>query len=87
MTLGRLEGWVVNNSPTVLVTDCVTQRFCREVAAWRTLRHPNVLPLLGVTMTKDRLVMVSEWMANGTINEYVERNVNADRLGLVCFQS
>ena len=36
-------------------------------------------------MTKDQLVMVSEWMANGTINEYVGMNVNADRLGLVCF--
>ena len=38
-------------------------------------------------MTKDRLVMVSEWMANGNINEYVETNTKADRLGLVRFSS
>ena len=53
--------------------------------AWRTLRHPNVLPLLGVTMTNDRLVMVSEWMINGSIDKYVEANIDADRLGLVRF--
>ena len=52
--------------------------------AWRTLRHPNILPLLGVTMTNDRLVMVSEWMANGNINEFVEANMSTDRVGLVC---
>ena len=28
----------------------LSQRFCREVVTWKTLRHPNVLPLLGVTM-------------------------------------
>jgi len=59
--------------------------FCREVAAWKTLRHPNVLPLLGATMDGDRLVMVSEWMANGNIDEFVGANPNADRLGLVRF--
>lgn len=59
------------------------QRFCREVVAWRTLRHPNVLPLLGVTMTKDRFVMVSEWMDNGNSNEFLRKNPDADRLELV----
>ena len=51
---------------------------------WKTLRHPNVLPLLGVTMTGTRFVMVSEWMKNGHINEFVKANINVDRLGLVC---
>ena len=52
---------------------------------WSALRHPNVLPLLGVTMTENRFVMVSEWMLNGHIKQFVEANPNADRLGLVCF--
>ena len=59
------------------------QRFCSEVVAWKTLRHPNVLPLLGVTMTESRFVIVSELMANGNINEFVRAHVDADRLGLV----
>ena len=53
---------------------------------WSTLRHPNVLPLLGATMTDVQFVMVSEWMVNGNINEFLKVNPNADRLGLVRFQ-
>ena len=51
---------------------------------WKTLRHPNVLPLLGATATNNRLIMVSEWMVKGTINEFVMADANADRLGPVC---
>ena len=52
---------------------------------WKTLRHPNVLPLLGVTMSEGpvRFVMVSEWMKNGNINQFLEC-VDADQLKLVC---
>ena len=50
---------------------------------WRALRHPNILPLLGVTMVGTQLVMVSEWMINGTINQFVELHPEADRLELV----
>lgn len=57
--------------------------FCREVVTWRSLQHPNVLPLLGVTVTEDHLVMVSEWMNNGDINEFLEKNTDVDRLELV----
>ena len=59
------------------------QTFCREVVTWKTLCHPNVLPLLGATMTEDRFVMVSEWMTNGSINEFVKAHLDADRLKLV----
>ena len=50
---------------------------------WKTLRHPNVLPLLGVTMTETRFVMVSEWMEKGNINEFVKENAEMNRLVLV----
>ena len=52
---------------------------------WSALRHPNVLSLLGATMTGTQFVMVSEWMANGNINEFVEVHPDTDRLGLVGF--
>ena len=55
------------------------------VVTWRALHHPNVLLLLGVTMTENRLVMVSDWMGNGNIREFTEAEENVDRLGLVCF--
>ena len=65
-------------------TDCVVKRFCEVVVAWGGLRHPNVLPLLGVTMSENRFVIVSEWMVGGDINDFVKMNSDADRLRLVC---
>ena len=51
---------------------------------WKALRHPNVLPLLGVMTAENRFAMVSEWMENGSITEFVKMDVAADRLKLVC---
>lgn len=90
MTTGRLEGWVTGGDLNLLyafVTDCVSQRFCREVVVWNALRHENVLPLLGVTITRDQLVTVSEWMVGGNIMDPADPIGHADRLKLVCFSS
>jgi len=72
----------------VFVTERVAsayQRFCKEVMIWKSLDHPNVLPLLGVTMTWNRFVMVSEWMENGNINSFVKAHPDTNRLKLVRF--
>ena len=53
------------------------------VVTWRALNHPNLLLLLGVTMTDDQLAMISEWMPKGNIMEFTRANPNVDRLGLV----
>ena len=36
-------------------------------------------------MNECHFAMVSEWMENGTIREFVQVHPDADRLGLVCF--
>ena len=59
------------------------QRFCKEVITWKSLRHPTVLPLLGVIMTGNRFAMVSEWMTNGNINQFVSTHRNVNRFDLV----
>ena len=64
-------------------TDCQLQRFCKEVIAWKALHHHNVLPLLGVTMKDHLFAMVSEWMINGNINEFIKSHAEADRFELV----
>ena len=61
------------------------QRFCKEIVMWKTLRHLNVLPLLGVTMSHKQFAMVSEWMENGNINEYIKAHRDANRFELVSF--
>jgi len=60
------------------------QRFCREGVAWKHLRHPNILPLIGVTVSNQRFAMVSAWMENGNINEFVEKDRHVNRIELVC---
>ena len=52
---------------------------------WKGLHHPNVLPLLGVTINTNRFAIVSEWMRNGNINEFVKEHSKVNRLELVCF--
>jgi len=59
------------------------RRYCKEVVTWKLLRHPNILPLLGVAMSGNQLSTVSEWMINGTINEFVKAHPAADRLRLL----
>ena len=38
-------------------------------------------------MTESQFAMISDWMENGSINEFVQANPDADRLGLVRFLS
>ena len=52
---------------------------------WKFLRHPNLLPLIGVTMTETQFAMTSEWMINGNINDFVKAHPDVDRLGLVSY--
>lgn len=66
------------------------RRFCKEVTLWKSLNHRNILGLVGVCRwdnTPDaRLTMVSEWMSNGNIIEYIKHN-ESYRMQLVCESS
>ena len=61
----------------------IVKRFCREFVPWKALQHPNVLPLLGVIMTETEFAMVSEWMPNGNINQFLTVHKDANRFELV----
>ena len=50
---------------------------------WRTLQHPNILPLIGVMTSERQFAMVSDWMVNGNINDFVKARPHVDRLELV----
>lgn len=50
---------------------------------WKTLRHRNVLPLLGVMFSDGRFAMASEWMVNGNINQFIAAQGSANRFELV----
>ena len=72
---------------TLMVLVCVSlaltlcKPFYGEAVVWKRLKHPNVVPFLGVTTTP--LQLVSRWMPNGTITEYVKAKPHVNRISLV----
>ena len=65
------------------VADYHHKIFCKEVVMWRRISHPNIVPFLGVSTTPVPLSMVSEWMPNGNVRDYVGENPDTSRLQLV----
>ncbi|KAF9643894.1 kinase-like protein [Thelephora ganbajun] len=59
----------------------VTKTFCKEAVMWKRLKHPNIVPLLGVTITP--LQLISTWMPGGNLPEYIRTHPNADRLAFL----
>jgi len=47
------------------------------------MSHPNILPLIGVTLSKE-LAVVSPWMENGNAIDYLRENHEANPVKLVC---
>ncbi|KAF7362319.1 Kinase-like protein [Mycena venus] len=64
----------------------IRSKFCREALVWKDLHHPNILPFLGIDRDSfpscDSLCMVSPWMKNGTVMNYLKvyGHANVDKL-------
>ena len=58
------------------------QTFCQEAVIWKRLTHPNIVPLLGITITPFQLI--SNWMPGGDLPVYIKKHPDQDRLELVC---
>ncbi|KAG8691254.1 hypothetical protein FRC08_010221, partial [Ceratobasidium sp. 394] len=54
----------------------------REIYAWSKLRHPNILELIGFSTFRGQISIVSSWMENGPLPEYVSKHTEADRFQL-----
>ncbi|KAH8796241.1 kinase-like domain-containing protein, partial [Flagelloscypha sp. PMI_526] len=63
----------------------VIKEFCKEALVWRQLRHPNVLPFLGVTETlfPKRFCLVSPFMKHGNVMSFLETRPTHNRLPCV----
>ncbi|KAF7341616.1 Kinase-like protein [Mycena sanguinolenta] len=57
------------------------KEFFHEALIWRQLRHPNILPFLGISdeLFAPSLCMISPWMANGNLIRFLEGNPFHDR--------
>lgn len=61
---------------------------CREVLPWRQLRHPRIVPFLGLDRDTraPHLCMVSPCMSGGSLLEYIKKFVaEVDVVNLVRF--
>ncbi|KZV91818.1 kinase-like protein [Exidia glandulosa HHB12029] len=47
------------------------------------MHHPNVLPLCGTTEIHSSPVLVSPWVTNGNLKQYLAKNPEANRLSLM----
>ncbi|KAJ7829109.1 kinase-like domain-containing protein [Mycena leptocephala] len=61
----------------------VLKEFGREALIWRQLCHPNLLPFFGLYYLDNRLCLVSPWMENGNVSEFLRREPNASCLSLM----
>ena len=63
----------------------LAQQLCREIIGWKHLSHPNILPLLGVSVPANArsFHILTEWMPNGNVTQYTKSNPKANRLQLV----
>ncbi|TFK41755.1 kinase-like domain-containing protein, partial [Crucibulum laeve] len=60
--------------------------FSREAILWGHVSHPNILPFYGIYRLEDsqnRFCLVSPWMVNGNINDYLIEHPEECRLLLV----
>ncbi|KAG6908521.1 hypothetical protein DXG01_004373 [Tephrocybe rancida] len=60
-------------------TQHALKKFWKEAMLWGQLAHPNVLTVYGLFIFQNRLSMVSPWMPNGDIVNYLKDNPRAPR--------
>ncbi|EUC55843.1 tyrosine kinase domain protein [Rhizoctonia solani AG-3 Rhs1AP] len=58
------------------------QRAARELSCWSSYTHDNILSLLGFAVVGEEIAMVSPWMINGCVTDYVTHNPDCNRLEL-----
>ncbi|KAG8714120.1 hypothetical protein FRC08_012335 [Ceratobasidium sp. 394] len=63
----------------------ILKNIAREIYASSKLKHPNVLELIGLSTFRGQISIVSPWMENGTLLEYIAKNPEVNRFQL-CIQ-
>ncbi|CAE6441514.1 unnamed protein product [Rhizoctonia solani] len=54
-----------------------------ELYVWSKCNHPNVMNLIGVVQYRNQLAMVSAWMENGNMCQFLRRYPQTDRYLLI----
>ncbi|KAH7323384.1 kinase-like domain-containing protein [Rhizoctonia solani] len=54
----------------------------REIHTWNKCNHPNILPFLGLAVFRERIAIVSPWIKNGTMRDFLKEHPDTDRCRL-----
>lgn len=68
--------------PRLSCSSCYQNAY-REIIIWKNLKHPNILPLLGVDKSISQLRTISARMEYGSLMEYLAVFPEAPRSKLV----
>ncbi|KAH7310224.1 kinase-like domain-containing protein [Rhizoctonia solani] len=58
------------------------RRAAQELHVWSKCQHPNILRLMGVANHDGRIAMVSPWMENGHVRDFLSRRPEVNRCAL-----
>ncbi|KAG8790135.1 hypothetical protein FRC12_012705 [Ceratobasidium sp. 428] len=58
------------------------KRAARELDNWSHFEHKNILKLSGLAQFRDQMAMISPWMDQGTLLQYLKHNPDVDRCQL-----
>ncbi|KAG8944195.1 hypothetical protein FRC03_002145, partial [Tulasnella sp. 419] len=71
------------SSNSTLQEDRLYRRFIRELFLWRDLRHPNVVPLLGLLHNPQTFPsLIAPWYANGCLTHFLASQPHPNRPSL-----
>ncbi|KAF9789365.1 kinase-like domain-containing protein [Thelephora terrestris] len=61
----------------------IKRRFYREIIGWKYIAHQNLIPFFGVSESMFPFCIISPWLPNGNIVEYIRKNRGVNRLQLL----
>jgi len=70
--------WAVLNYLSIILFFVETNDaddFLREAGALKKLRHPNIVQLYGVCTQETPFYLVTEFMANGDLRNYLKKGI------------
>jgi serine/threonine protein kinase len=72
------------HQPDETCVEKLKRHFCRELAVWHGLKHPNIIELLGISTNFGPIpAMVSPWISKGNALTYLTRNPGANRMRII----
>lgn len=79
-----------DRTPTVSFSSFSLHFHVETDILYSELNHPNIVRLLGIHLTSEKMFMVVEYAENGSLDSFLRKKANADRLSnndllLMCF--